>query len=160
EMQDCLEEINGLRTTESPVEFIDPAEILKLSKEFNMDSSVGELIENPDLSMQPPEGLEIIEDQYHEASLSVKLGEWIEIDSKEKPQRVKLSWISPISGKLLFVNAKGGKVIDLFPVELADKLRSSDFRLLKQIPLLDRAMSSIAKKMELKKAKQIISENS
>ncbi len=151
EMQTCLEKINGVRTSEDPVDFIDPKQILKLSKEFNRESSVGALIAKPDLSMVPPKGIKEVDDKFHKASQNVKLGEWIEINSKKKPQRVKLSWVSPISGKMLFVNAKGAKVIDLFPVELAAKLRKKEFHLLQQIPILDRAMSSIAKKMKKKK---------
>ncbi|WP_223789758.1 DUF1631 family protein [Marinicella meishanensis] len=152
EMQTCLEEINGVREPEKPLDFIDPKEILKLSKEFNRDSSVGELIENPDLSMEPPPGLKLVEDDAQESASSLKLGEWIEINSKKKPQRVKLSWISPISGKMLFVDAKGAKVIDLFPIELADQLRKNQSRLLQQVPIMDRAMSSIAEKMKQRKA--------
>ena len=152
EMQACLEEINGLRKPDKPLDFIDPKEILKLSKEFNRDSSVGELIENPDLSMEPPPGMELIDDDAQEAASSLKLGEWIEINSKKKPQRVKLSWVSPISGKMLFVDAKGAKVIDLFPIVLADQLRKNQSRLLQQVPIMDRAMSSIAEKMKQRKA--------
>lgn len=152
EMQDCLAEINGHRKPKKPLDFIDPKEILKLSKEFNRESSVGDLIANPDLSMEPPPGLELIEDEAQAAASSLKLGEWIEINSKKKPQRVKLSWVSPISGKMLFVDAKGAKVIDLFPIELADQLRNDQSRLLQQVPIMDRAMSSIAEKMKQRKA--------
>lgn len=154
EMQDCLEKINGLRKADQSVEFINPRDILKLSKEFNQDSSVGELIKKPDLSLQQPKGLKLVEDKFNQASLDIKLGHWIEINTKKKPQQVKLSWISPISGKLLFVNAKGAKVIDLYPIELAQKLRKKEFKILNKIPLLDRAMSNIAQKMELKRAKR------
>ncbi len=152
EMQSCLEKINGVRTDEQPIDFVDPKEILKLSKEFNRESSVGELIENPDLSMEPPTDIPEVDDEFHQSAHNVKLGEWIEINSKKKPQRVKLSWISPISGKMLYVDAKGAKVIDLFPIELAAKLRNKEYHLLQQIPILDRAMSSIADKMKKRKA--------
>jgi hypothetical protein len=150
QLKQCLAKINGLKASKKPIEFIDPKEILKLSKEFNQESSVGNLIKNPDLSLQSPKNIPSVDDEFNEKSINIKLGEWIEINSKDQPQRVKLSWQSPISGKLLFVNAKGAKVIDLFPLELADKLRQHEFRLLQQIPLLDRAMSSIADKMKKK----------
>lgn len=148
----CLQKINGLKPSRKPVEFIDPSEILKLSKEFNQESSVGSLIEHPDPSLHSPKNIPIVDDEFNNKAMNMKLGEWIEINSKDQPQRVKLSWTSPISGKLLFVNAKGAKVVDLFPIELAEKLRNHDCITLQQVPLMDRAMSSIADKMKKRKA--------
>jgi hypothetical protein len=154
QLQKCLQKINGLKASRKPVEFIDPSEILKLSKEFNQESSVGSLIEHPDQTLHSPENIPIVDDEFNEKAMNIKLGEWIEINSKDQPQRVKLSWKSPISGKLLFVNAKGAKVVDLFPIELAEKLRKQDCITLQQVPLMDRAMSSIADKMKKRKAAQ------
>lgn len=150
QLAQCLAKINGLKESKKPVAFIDPKEILKLSKEFNQESSVGALIENPDDSLKSPKNIPIVDDKFNQQAMNIKLGDWIEIN-KNNPLRVKLSWQSPISGKLLFVNAKGAKVIDIFPIELAEKLRKKEFMTLQQVPLLDRAMSSIADKMKRSK---------
>ncbi len=150
----CLKKINGFKTSTKAVQFIDPKDILKLSKEFNQESSVGALIKNPDMSLTSPENIPVIDDEHNDKAMNIELGEWIQIDADHadgQPQRVKLSWKSPISGKLLFVNAKGAKVMDLFPIELAAQLRCHKIQLLQQIPLLDRAMSSIADKMKIKR---------
>ena len=152
QLHKCLAKINGLKTTKKPVEFIDPNKILELSKEFNQESSIGALIENPDLSLESPKNIPVIDDDFNQQAMMIKLGEWIEINTKNQSQQVKLSWKSPISGKLLFVNAKGAKVIDLFPNELAEKLRNKEFFTMQQVPLIDRAMSSIAQKMKKKKS--------
>jgi len=154
QLQHCLANINGLKASKKPVEFIDPNKILKLSKEFNQESSVGVLIDNPNLGLKSPADTPVINDRFNQQSLKIKLGEWIEINTNNKSQQVKLSWKSPISGKLLFVNAKGAKVIDIFPNELAEKLRNKEFFTMQQVPLIDRAMSSIADKMKKKKKNQ------
>ncbi len=150
-LQQCLEKINGINDTQVQIEFINPTEVLNLSKEFNQESSVGKLIAKPDRSLKPPSDSTQTEDNYDELANQIELGQWIEIIIKGKAQRVKLSWKSPISEKLLFVNSKGAKVIDIFPVELAEKLRNKQVIILQQIPLIDRAMSSIAHKMKKKK---------
>lgn len=150
-IRECLIEINGEETTKLTIDFIEPEEILKLSKEFNNESSVGELIEKDDLSVFPPSGYDEIDDVHNQASLTLVLGEWIEIDSKTSPKRVKLSWVSPISGKMLFVDAKGNKVLNIFPIELADRFRKEECLTMQQVPLMDRAMESIASKMKAKK---------
>ncbi len=154
QMMACLSKINGLKSSREPIDFIAPAEILKLSKEFNKESSVGEYIKNPDKNFKPPTRIKLINDAYQETAENIKLGDWLEIKKGKKRMRVKLSWISPISGKLLLVNAKGAKVVDLFPVELAHRLRKKQFVTLQQVPLIDRAMSSIADKMASQTAKQ------
>ena len=150
EMKTCLEKINGTQAKLSADDYINPADILKLSKEFNRESSVGELLEMQDQQDGRPDTRQVIEDKYSKRVEAFQLGEWLEVNSKKKPQRVKLSWISPISGKLLFVNAKGAKVVDLYPHDLADMLRKGESRVLQQIPIFDRAMSSIAEKMKQK----------
>ncbi len=149
-LKHCLEKINGINETREQVEFIDPNEVLNLSKEFNQESSIGQLISKPDLSLKSPAEVAKVEDKYNEIANQIELGQWIEIIIKGKARRVKLSWKSPISEKLLFVNSKGAKVTDIFPLELAEKLRNKQVTILQQVPLIDRAMSSIAHKMKKK----------
>lgn len=150
-LRDCLTEINTSESKELDIDFIDPEEVLKLSKEFNKESSVGELLDKKDLNAFAPKDLNEIDDVHNQASLTLVLGEWIEIDSKSNPKRVKLSWVSPISGKMLFVDGKGNKILNIFPIELADKFRKEEYLTMQQVPLMDRAMESIANKMNAKK---------
>ncbi len=98
-----------------------------------------------------------IDDEYYQQAKSLQTGEWIEFvadesqasDNDEKTDniRAKLSWISPISQKLLFVNARGVKVTDKSFDELAHDLRERLAVVLQQIPLFDRAMASIAEQV-------------
>jgi len=50
----------------------------------------------------------------------LKVGDWIEIvDADGRSQPAKLSWISPISSRLLFVNRRGMRLCVLSPDEMA-----------------------------------------
>jgi len=98
-----------------------------------------------------------IDDEYYQQAKDLETGEWIEFINEEEENdteeqtndgiRAKLSWISPISHKLLFVNARGIKVTDKNLDELAHDLREKLAIVLQQIPLFDRAMTAIAKQV-------------
>jgi len=148
EIKQLLFQINGLSKTNKHLAYINPEDVLQLSKEFNKQSSVAEYINNDDDPTEAPDDLEVVQDEYQAAAMEIKVDDWIEVYGKDRIQRLKVSWISPISGKLLFVNGKGGRVMDLFREELAEKFRNQECRSLQQIPLMDRALKSIAKKME------------
>ncbi len=91
-----------------------------------------------------------IDDAFYQQAKSLQTGEWVEfLEEQEEVEnlRAKLSWVSPISHKLLFVNARGVKVTDKSLDELAQDLREKLAVVLQQIPLFDRAMSAIAKQV-------------
>ena len=110
-----------------------------------------------------------IDDQYYQQAKALQSGEWIEFlanendsDKKEDENdsvRAKLSWISPISHKLLFVNARGVKVTDKSLDELAHDLREKNAVVLQQIPLFDRAMASIAQQVTAETDSSVTPEN-
>ncbi|EIL95519.1 DUF1631 domain-containing protein [Rhodanobacter sp. 115] len=71
-------------------------------------------------------------------------GTWLEFTSRnETPERAKLSWISPMSGRYLFVNRRGLKVADYSPHELARALAAGQVQVLDSSALFDRAMDAI-----------------
>lgn len=71
-------------------------------------------------------------------------GIWLEFSLPDKPMtRAKLSWISPMSGRYLFVNRRGLKVADYAPQELAELFADDQARVLAANALFDRAMSAI-----------------
>jgi hypothetical protein len=145
-----LLQINGLNKTNKHLSYIDPEEILILSKEFNKQSSVAEFIQTDSNPNVAPKEHVVINDEYQQAAIDIKVDDWIELYTEDRVKRLKVSWVSPISGKLLFVNGKGAREMDLFRVELAEKFRNQECRSMQLIPLMDRAMQSIAKKMEEK----------
>ncbi|MEO8810033.1 MAG: DUF1631 domain-containing protein [Rhodanobacter sp.] len=75
-------------------------------------------------------------------------GNWLEFTlDGEPPARAKLSWISPMSGRYLFVNRRGLKVADYAPRELAALFAEGHARVLAANALFDRAMTAIVGKL-------------
>jgi hypothetical protein len=75
---------------------------------------------------------------------SLQPGTWLEFSlPDESMARAKLSWISPMSGRYLFVNRRGLKVADYEPQELAKLFSDDQARVLAANALFDRAMSAI-----------------
>lgn len=71
-------------------------------------------------------------------------GTWLEFRHGEQTmERAKLSWISPMTGRYLFVNRRGLKVADYAPEALAVLLADGHAIVLEGNALFDRAMSSI-----------------
>jgi hypothetical protein len=79
---------------------------------------------------------------------ALKVGTWVEFEAdSERPERAKLSWISPISGKYLFVNRRGLKVADKTLDQLAGELGSGKTVVLEELPLFDRALDAIVARL-------------
>jgi hypothetical protein len=76
-------------------------------------------------------------------------GTWLEFClADEAMTRAKLSWISPMSGRYLFVNRRGLKVADYAPQALAVLLADGNARVLAANALFDRAMSAIVGRLQ------------
>lgn len=87
-------------------------------------------------------------DEYVQAVKEIPLGTWMEFaDEEGDNQRAKLSWISPISHRYLFVNQKGVKIADRTREELAIALRDGRAQVLDDVPLFDRALDAIAERL-------------
>jgi len=88
------------------------------------------------------------DDEFVRAVRELKVGTWIEfIDENDNRERAKLSWISPISSKYLFVNRRGLKVCDKTVGALAIELRRGSAIVLEEVPLFDRALDAIVARL-------------
>ncbi|MET0332534.1 MAG: DUF1631 domain-containing protein [Dyella sp.] len=78
----------------------------------------------------------------------LKPGHWLELVALDgSMERAKLSWISPISGRYLFVNRRGLKVADYSPHELADAFATGRAFVLESSALFDRALGAIVERL-------------
>jgi hypothetical protein len=78
----------------------------------------------------------------------LKPGCWLELVARDgSRERAKLSWISPISGRYLFVNRRGLKVADYSPHELADAFATGRAFVLESSALFDRALGAIVERL-------------
>lgn len=113
------------------------------------ENFVDELARQPESSETVVDPEAEIRDQYYELARSIKVGTWIEFRHAEgRGERAKLSWISPISNKYLFVNRKGLKVADKTLWALASELRHGQALLLDDVPLFDRALDAIVERLK------------
>lgn len=88
------------------------------------------------------------DDEYVRAVRGLKVGSWIEFsDEIGGRERAKLSWISPISSKYLFVNRRGLKVCDKTVAALAIEMRGGSAVVLEEVPLFDRALDAIVARL-------------
>jgi hypothetical protein len=78
----------------------------------------------------------------------LKVGTWIEfVDPKGVKTRAKLSWVSPISEKYLFVNQNGVKIAEKSIYDFAADVKEDRAIVLQQAPLFDRALDAIMRRL-------------
>ncbi|WP_285404549.1 DUF1631 domain-containing protein [Luteibacter sp. ME-Dv--P-043b] len=99
-----------------------------------------------------PEDESLPDEAFDERNLAqareLKVGQWMEFTSEDgSTDRAKLSWISPISGRYLFVNRRGLKVADHSLAGLAQGFANGTARLLDSALLFDRAMDAIVERL-------------
>ena len=79
-----------------------------------------------------------------------KTGQWIMFHRPGGDVvRAKLSWVSPITGRYLFVNQAGGKALERTPAELAMDLIGERLELLQDEEMFSRAMSAVASRLRM-----------
>jgi hypothetical protein len=106
--------------------------------------------ESGEADAEPPQPLEASQEGSSELTQveQLKPGTWLEFcPTGDAVTRAKLSWISPMSGRYLFVNRRGLKVGDYAPHELAAALAAGSARILPSEPLFDRAMGAIVDRL-------------
>ena len=92
---------------------------------------------------------EAVDDEFVDLARSLRVGAWVEFKNiNGHNERAKLSWISPISAKYLFVNRKGLKVGDKTVWGLAADLRADRAEVLEDVPLFDRALDAIVERLK------------
>ena len=78
----------------------------------------------------------------------LEVGSWGEMGGEDgTPQPAKLSWVSPISNRLLFVNRRGMRVCALSAEELATMLAQGKLSLREIDTAFERAMSQVLGKL-------------
>jgi Protein of unknown function (DUF1631) len=91
-----------------------------------------------------------VDDEFLQQAKAMKVGTWVEFTNADTggKERAKLSWISPISSKYLFVNRKGLKVADKTVFALSAELRRGATMILEEVPLFDRALDAIVERLK------------
>jgi len=83
-------------------------------------------------------------DEHSHIASNLKEGDWVEFrDQDDNRRQAKLSYISPLKGTYLFVNRQGKNVGEFSLYQLARESRSGNLAVMDEVPLFDRAMSSL-----------------
>ena len=81
------------------------------------------------------------------------IGTWLDfIDKDNKVQAGKLSWVSPISSRLLFVNRRGVRFCVASPEELAMMVRLGRLRTHQDEDAFDSAMQEVIERLDTEKS--------
>ena len=114
-----------------------------------MESPVEEIVMEGDEQNSPEAGYDA-DDECLKQAKEMKVGTWVEFTDANtgSKERAKLSWISPISSKYLFVNRKGLKVSDKTVFALAAEIRRGHAVVLEEVPLFDRALDAIVERLK------------
>ena len=137
------EAATGAGTTETVAPVIAPA----------TQSPVEEIVLNTHTEETSPEENYSEDDEFLKSAREIKVGTWLEFaDAQGNRERAKLSWISPISHKYLFVNRRGLKVCDKTVFALATELRRGSTIVLEEVPLFDRALDAIVARLRTAQA--------
>lgn len=109
----------------------------------------------PDITVEQP-----LPDDIDQALLSrirsVAPGTWFEFGPEQSDafERAKLSWVSPYSGRWLFVNRNGMRVADRRPEELAKDMELGMARMIEGVNLLQAALGKILGQLRGEAAQQ------
>jgi hypothetical protein len=76
-------------------------------------------------------------------------GTWFELGAPEQdPERGRLSWVSPLSGRWMLVNWAGRKLVDLPPERMAEDIARGLARVIGDANLLHRAVDSVMNELQ------------
>jgi len=117
---------------------VDDVMMVDFDEELSMESLEASLLQElgDTLSAMP-------KDKFSKWTNNMQVGDWIEYSNAEdEVLRAKLSWKSSVTSNCLFVDARGGKALDISLADFAEELRSKRIHLLGQenAPLVERVL--------------------
>ncbi len=136
-----------LEATESETE---SQEIIGLAEIQDHELGVVSYIKEEEARSTANENI-VVDDASLNLVKSMQVGDWLifnDLDESNKTIEAKLSWISPITGKYLFVLASGLKYKDIIPQQIAMGLTDKTIVMVEKEPIFDRAMQSIANTLQ------------
>ena len=89
-----------------------------------------------------------LQDEYIDQVRNIQVGSWVELEGEDgAPLRVKLSWVSPVTNRYLFVNRRGHMVANMHEVTLVAAFQCGKAHIIEEAPVLDRAVSKVMEGM-------------
>lgn len=89
------------------------------------------------------------EDRFENQVQRLKRGTWLEFTLEDGTSlRAKLAWVSPLRGTYLFTNRLGERAVSINAAGLVDKLKAGTARIVDNVALIDRAVSSLFDRLQ------------
>ena len=85
--------------------------------------------------------------KHHPLVRDMEMGSWVEFFTDDKARRGKLSWKCDFTGDYTFVDRRYRLVADISMDELIKRLDSGSAEIVKELPLLDRAINAVVSTM-------------
>lgn len=112
-------------------------------------TDAGEVSEAADLPFEDQPRHESLDPSVMRHVRGLRPGTWFELRAdRDEPERGKLTWVSPQSGRWLLVNWAGRKVADLPPEEMATFIERGLARTLADPRLVERATASVMAELQ------------
>jgi hypothetical protein len=131
--------VASLRRGSSPPGFVYEIDPKLGTSDFSQSWAEHELENQPEADQVDPELLSRLR--------GLPPGTWFELGGRAPPERAKLSWTSPFSGRCLFVNRNGLRVDEVAPEKLAADIELGMTRILEGTQLLQRALQSLLEQL-------------
>ncbi|MBL4661098.1 MAG: DUF1631 family protein [Alcanivoracaceae bacterium] len=132
ELYQCLLKLHKLDDKRKNINFfLESSQSTSVNTQDQSDTSKNQASsdKNSQISTQ---GLKDLNQKDKKLVAAIKTGMWLAFSDDDEPFQAKLSWISPRSGKFLFVNSKGLKTIDKTPQQLATGLKDKSIKIVKK----------------------------
>jgi len=122
------------------------------ANEQDLDNQIEQIISQEKIILEdivledwePHHDIEQINDEYLTLARHMEMGKWVEFTNESgQTRRAKLAWKSDLLGEYTFLNWKFDVVADKTLLELAEDLRQGHARVVEEVPLMDRALSSV-----------------
>jgi hypothetical protein len=97
----------------------------------------------------PDQKAETVADEFLNFVEELAIGNWLEFtNADDSKTRARLAWVSPESGRYLFTDLAGAKVVDATHHSLALEFQRNKAKIIEGEPLVDRVMSSVTERLE------------
>jgi protein phosphatase len=107
-------------------------------------------VEDVDLGdSMPDQNAETVSEEFLDFVDALEVGNWLEFTNSDASKtRARLAWTNADSGRFLFTDLTGAKVVDATHHSLALEIQRGNVKLIEGEPLVDRVMDDITKRLE------------
>jgi len=97
----------------------------------------------------PEQNTETVTEEFLAFVDALEVGNWLEFTNSDASKtRARLAWISTDSGRFLFTDLAGDKVVDATHHGLALEIQRGNVKVIEGEPLVDRVMDNVTQRLE------------